>query len=145
MIGVDTTFLVESEVEDHPHHAWARSEIASILERGESIALASQVLTEFVHVVTDAKRFGRPLSMDRAVERAEQWWMAREVVQVHANGEAMEQFFRWVSQHKLGRKRILDTLLAATYRVHGVDDLLTTNVRDYTVFGCFNVRGPGRG
>ena len=142
MIGIDTTFLVETEVEDHPHHDWANAEMTSILERGESIALAAQVLTEFVHVVTDAKRFGRPLTMARAIERAEQWWMASEVVQLHATGEAMDLFFRWMSEHRLGRKRILDTMLAATYRVHVVDHLLTTNVRDYAVFGCFNIRGP---
>jgi hypothetical protein len=37
----------------------------------------------------------------------------------------------------LGRKRLLDTLLAATYRQAGVHSLLTTNAADVGVFGTF--------
>jgi hypothetical protein len=46
---------------------------------GPVLALAPQVLTEFIHVVTDPRRFSRPLAMVEAVERAQHWWEAREV------------------------------------------------------------------
>jgi hypothetical protein len=39
--------------------------------------------------------------------------------------------------HQLGRKRVLDPLLAATYRAAGVTSLLTLNAADFMVFGEF--------
>jgi hypothetical protein len=45
--------------------------------------------------------------------------------------------------HQFGRKRILDTMLAATYRNAGVASLLTSNARDFTTFGGFTCVIPG--
>jgi hypothetical protein len=38
----------------------------------------------------------------------------------------------------LGRKRLLDTQLAATYAAAGVTELLTANSADFAVFGVFS-------
>jgi hypothetical protein len=42
----------------------------------------------------------------------------------------------------LGRKRILDTLLAATYWSAGIQSLLTTNAGDFAVLGGFQCISP---
>ena len=118
--GVDTTFLVQLEVESAPGHEAARAWLRHVIERGSRLALAPQVLTEFIHVATDRARFERPLSMSAAAERALAWWTAREVEQVHPDDNAVSVFFDWLVKHRLGRKRLLDTMLAATYFAHGV-------------------------
>jgi hypothetical protein len=46
---------------------------------GDRLALAPQALAEFIHVVTDPRRFAQPLRMDEARHVARQWWTAREV------------------------------------------------------------------
>lgn len=56
--------------------------------------------------------------------------------------EALRLFFNWMTTHQLGRKRILDAMLAATYRSAGIDSLLTTNARDFSVFGGFILITP---
>ena len=43
---------------------------------------------------------------------------------------------------RLGRKRIADTLLAATLLSRGVDQLVTCNPQDYTVFEGLQVVDP---
>ena len=65
--GMDTTFLVEAEVVGHTHHRWARFTLDTFVAQGDFFALAPQVLAEFVHVVTDRKRFSQPLTMDQAL------------------------------------------------------------------------------
>lgn len=100
------------------------------------------MLTEFVHVATDPARFERPLSVQLAAQRASEWWYAREVRQLHANANAVSVFFDWLEQHRLGRKRLLDTILAATYFAHGVTDVVTSNARDYSTFGVFRIHSP---
>lgn len=141
--GVDTTFLVQLEVRSAPGHEPARAWLHKAVGKGTQLALAPQVLTEFVHVATDPARFERPLSMPAAAQRAQDWWNAREVQQVHADAHAVAVFFDWIAKHRLGRKRLLDTMLAATYFAHGLTDIVTSNARDYAIFGVFRVHLPG--
>ena len=140
--GVDTTFLVEAEVVGHPHHDWARFTLETFVEQGDSFALAPQVLAEFVHVVTDPKRFSQPLSMNQALIHVDRWWQAKEVAQVFPTGDSCRLFVKWMREHKLGRKRLLDTQLASTYFAHDIRSILSSNARDYTIFGCFEVIRP---
>ena len=101
------------------------------------MAIAPQVLTEFVHVVTDERRFQQPFSMETALNKSEHWWNAAEADQVLPTDVAIALFHTWMRRHQLGRKRVLDTLLAATYRAADVTSLLTLNATDFTVFDEF--------
>jgi hypothetical protein len=56
------------------------------------------------------------------------------VDQVLPTDVAIALFHTWMRRHQLGRKRVLDTLLAATYRAAEVTSLLTLNATDFTVF-----------
>jgi predicted nucleic acid-binding protein len=144
--GLDTGFLVAAEVREPAAHADARATLAQVVSAGDVIAIAPQVLAEFIHVVTDPRRFTQPLDMNSARDVAEQWWTSSDVVRTFPDAGAVRQFLAWLQQFSLGRKRLLDTLLAATYRQAGVQSLLTTNQSDFLVFGVFTCvvpRGSG--
>ena len=142
MHGLDTGFLVAAEVSAHTEHTAARDTLARLLSAGGFVAIAPQVLAEFIHIVTDPRRFSQPFDMASARQLAEQWWTAREVVQVFPDSGAVRQFLAWLQQFSLGRKRLLDTLLAATYLQVGISSLLTTNPVDFAVFGAFTCVTP---
>ena len=145
--GLDTGFLVAAEEREHGAHADARATLAQVLSAGDAIAIDPQVLAEFIHVVTHPRRVTQPLDMNAARHVAEQWWTSSDVVQAFPDAGAVRQFLRWTRQFSLGRKRRLDTLLAATYRQTGIQSLLTTNQSDFLVFGVFTCvapRGSGR-
>ena len=132
MIGIDTSFLVAFEDSSHQLHAAARSVAEHYA--AETFALAPQVLTEFVHVVTDPRRFEHPLTMNEALKRAAKWWAAQETRRVAPSDDSVSLFVEWMSRFDLGRKRILDTMLAATYKSAGVALIVSTNARDFAVF-----------
>ena len=140
--GIDTGFLVAAELVEHADHAWARQKLVDVLGNADRLAIAPQVVAEFIHIVTDSRRFAQPLNFKRACDLAEQWWTAADVDRVFPNDNAVRQFLKWIQQHQLGRKRLLDTLLAATYKEVGVQSLLTTNPADSVVFGVFSVISP---
>jgi predicted nucleic acid-binding protein len=140
--GLDTGFLAAAEIREHAAHADARATLAQVLSAGDVIAIAPQVLAEFIHVVTDPRRFTQPLDMNAARHVAEQWWTANDVVQTFPDAGAVGQFLTWLQQFSLGRKRLLDTLLAATYRQAGIQSLLTTNQSDFLIFGVFTCIEP---
>jgi predicted nucleic acid-binding protein len=93
------------------------------------------VLAEFVHIVTDARRFKLPLTMAQALVEAAGWMDASDVEHVAPDDQAVKWFLEEMGRHRLGRKRVLDTMLAATYRSAGITSLLTLNGPDFAVFG----------
>ena len=69
--GLDTSFLVAVEVACHPEHAAARAVAEGLRRNGDRFVITPQVVAEFVYVVTDPQRFSAPLTMERALERAQ--------------------------------------------------------------------------
>src|SRR5690242_8533372 len=142
MIGVDTTFLVQLELIESPAHASALGLLQhEIILPQVGLALAPQVLAEFVHVATDPRRFQKPLTSEEALAKARFWWNAAEVQHVFPTVESTQLFFDWMHQHRLGRKRILDTQLAATLWQRGVRRIFSSNAADFQMLG-FDVVVP---
>jgi predicted nucleic acid-binding protein len=142
MIGVDTTFLVQLELIESPGHEAAHVLLQrEVFRQGGSLALAPQVLAEFIHVVTDPRRFQNPLTAEEALSKARFWWNAAEVQHVFHTTESTTLFLDWMQLHKLGRKRILDTQLAATLWAAGARQIVTSNPSEFRVFG-FQVLTP---
>lgn len=135
--GLDTSFLVALEVGSHAEHGACRSRFQRLLKAGDSFALAPQVLAEFIHIVTDPRRFAAPLTMEQAIERSEIWWNAAEAVQVFPTAESTLMFLGWLEEFKLGRKRLLDTQLAATFLVGEISSVLTLNRADFAMLKRF--------
>lgn len=142
MIGLDTSFLVGLAIREHASHARCLKLFEAEIQGGTAtMALAPQVLAELCHVVTDPRRFERPLEMADALDLCDQWWNSQECRQVAVDPEVGVLFFRWMRDFRLGRKRLLDTLLAATYHRAGVRRLAATDWRDFERYGVFEVIG----
>jgi len=137
--GIDTDFLVAATLSDHQFHESANQLIDELLEQKHNFALSPQTMQEFLHVVTDARRFPKPLSMSVAIAQITQWWQSSEVVRVFPSSESVRLSHSWLEEHKLGRKRILDTSLAAIMHSAGVEQLITNNGKDYELLGCFEI------
>jgi predicted nucleic acid-binding protein len=142
--GVDTSFLVQLEVREVTGHRPAHQLKEKLIREKATLALVPQILCEFIHVVTDARRFERPLSVEEAVERSEFWWNLREVAHLSVTSDSVRTFHRWMKQHRLGRKRILDTMLASIYEAHEVRNVITSDVEGFSCFGCFDIIDPVR-
>ena len=140
--GLDTSVLVAAELFEHSSHQAAKAKIFALLAEGDEIAITPLVLTEFMHAVTDRKRFTIPLTMDEARDVAQKWWTLKDVKQVMPDAMAVAQFFVWHRSHRLGRKRLQDTLLAATYRSAGIHSILTLNAADFAGLDGFQCIVP---
>jgi predicted nucleic acid-binding protein len=140
VIGVDTSYLVALAVREHASHraSWKLFE-SQIVGGTATMAIAPQVLAEFCHVVTDPRRFERPLEMPVALELCEQWWNAEECRPVAVDAEVGALLLAWMHELRLGRKQLLDTLLAASYHRAGVRRVATTDWRDFARYGVFEI------
>jgi hypothetical protein len=96
----------------------------------------------FLHVTTDPRRFDPPLAITEALDWIEDFLKNPWVVIVESDLRCIDQSLRWMRQFNLGRKRILDTQLAAVLYGNGVRRLLTSNPADFSVFGVFEIITP---
>lgn len=140
--GLDTSIVVATELVAHTRHSTSRTLLERLGQADGTVALAPQVLAEFVHIVTDPRRCATPLDMPTALERAGLIWNATQVIQVFPDAAATSQFLAWMKEHRLGRKRLLDTLLAATYWSAGIRSIVTLNRADFDLLGCFSIVEP---
>jgi predicted nucleic acid-binding protein len=138
VIGLDTTVLVAYELREVAGHEGIRATVRRLSREGaDSFALAPQVIHEFLHVTTDPRRFERPLSFREALSRAKFWWSSSDVTNCYPDSRSESLVLQWMDDFHLGRKRILDTALAATYHSFGVRRLATANPADFSVFEVF--------
>ena len=96
--GLDTGFLVAAEVAEHADHTAAQETLGRLIAASDQIAIAPQLLAEFIHIVTDPRRFSKPLDIAAARNAAEQWWTARDAVRVFPDDGATRQFLSWLQQ-----------------------------------------------
>lgn len=147
ILGIDTDVLVSWLVKVSPRHVDARRLIENqVRERGGLLALTPLVVQEFLHVVTDPRRFEEPLSMPEAIQRIEEIWESKEVVRILPSAEVLSRTLELLADLRLGRKRILDTALAATLESAEVRRLATFNPGDFRIFDFLElVDSPPKG
>lgn len=143
ILAVDTDILVAWSVRGARRHEAARRFLdREVGELGQPLGLTPQVLHELIHVVTDGRRFSDPLPMNEAVDLAERLWTAPETERLAPPSRVPLRTLDLLRRHRLGRKRILDTALAATLEACGVHRLATWNGRDFELFPFLEIVRP---
>ncbi len=132
---LDTDILTNWMLEEGKFHSAARDLVeVEVRARHGTLGLIPQVLAEFLHVATDPRRFRKPLPMAEATRRVRQLWDSDDAVRVVPGPDVVPRALDLVEELGLGRKRILDTFIAATMELAGIRRLATFNKKDFEVF-----------
>ncbi len=133
--GVDTNVLIYSLMPELPHHDAVRSFLVAQLAHGDlTLVITPAILHEFIHVVTDGRRFEPPVSMMEALGTARAYLQHANVECLSLDALTVAGAFDLMERHRLGRKRIADTLFAASLLENGVRELITCNPADFRIF-----------
>lgn len=142
-IGLDTSVLICAHLAGLERHETAREYLTEYLGRPDiTFVVTALVLHEWVHVVTDARRFDPPVTMAEAVEIASGYLHRTNVECLPVDEESFLLACRFLTRYRLGRKRIADSLLAATLLSHGVSWLTTFDVKDFSVYSDLKIIEP---
>lgn len=135
VLALDTDVLVGWLHQESEHHRASRRLIELELADGRNrLGLTAQVVFEVVHVITDPRRFEAPLPIEEATRLVDLLWQSPDSDRVPAPPRILPRTLELMREHRLGRKRILDTALAATLETAGIRRLATWNPKDYKVF-----------
>lgn len=142
-LGVDTNVLIYAQMPALPQHGRARSYLLDKLQRGDTtLVLTPSILHEFIHLVTDSRRFAPPVGMREALAVARLYLNRPNIVCLAADEASTHLAFDLLERYRLGRRRLADTLFAATLLRNGVRTLLTCNPQDFRVFEGLEVIDP---
>jgi len=142
MTGLDCNILVQLALQDHPANSVTVAAVKAEVARGNALLVPPLVINEFLHVVTDPKRFNPPLTMIEALDWIEEFLKNSAAKVPDTSAASIHQTLQWIRQFNLGRKRILDTYLAAILHSAGAKRLMTSNPADFAVFGVFEIVSP---
>jgi len=142
MIGLDCNILVQLAMADHPAHQKSLVAVQAEIDRGETLVFPPMVGTEFLHIVTDERRFKPPLTMAEATQWLDDFASEPSVNVIIASPASLTLTTAWIHTHNLGRKRILDTHLAAILHSHRISRLLTSNPSDFALFKVIQTVTP---
>ena len=140
MIGIDTCFLIDLYWEDSPRNKNARS-LFSKVANNESVKVAVyyNCFNEFLHVITDSKRFENPLSVSEAISVIDYWCDIDRVTVLYPDDTSFKRTLAWMNRYQLGRNRVNDTQMASCYLTSGVSSIITANPKDFEIFESFEI------
>ena len=140
MIGIDTCFLIDLYWEDSPRNKNARV-LFSKIANNESVKVAVyyNCFNEFLHVITDSKRFENPLSVSEAISVIDYWCDIDRVTVLYPDDTSFKRTLAWMNRYQLGRNRVNDTQMASCYLTSGVSTIITANPKDFEIFESFEI------
>jgi predicted nucleic acid-binding protein len=142
MTGLDSNILIQLAAADHPRNSATVSLFEAENRRGETFALPSVAVTEFLHIITDARRFDPPMTQIVAINWIEGFLTLSSVKIIEPDTASLRLMLGWMRQYRLGRKRIIDTHLATMLYRGGVRRFMTSNPKDFEIFGVFEFVVP---
>jgi predicted nucleic acid-binding protein len=105
-------------------------------------AVTFHVLLEFIHVTTDPKRFKSPLTLKEGLGMVEQYWNASNWNRLLPHSNTGSRMLDLLRRYRLGRRRLLDTYLAATLLDNQVTTLITCDWQDFEIFEELRLINP---
>jgi predicted nucleic acid-binding protein len=138
---VDTNILLRLVQPDSPEYGSIRECADRLWARGADLFYTSQNLAEFWNVCTrPADRNGFGFSIAETDERAT---LIESKFSFAPDSEATHQESRrMVVAANVSGIQVHDARLVATMHVHGIENLLTLNVKDFRRFGDITVLSP---
>jgi len=137
MILLDTNLLARLTDKHHPHNAVARAAVFNLSARREQLVVVPQNLYEFWAVATrraGKKSAGGENGLGMSITVA-QWWVGyfqRRFMLLHDKHDLFRRWQDLVVARKIRGLPAHDARLVAAMQGHGVTQLLTFNLKDFT-------------
>ena len=129
---VDTNVLVYSTVSSNPWHQQSRQWLATLQDEGLHLCVTTQVLREYLVVLTRGAVFEQSFSVDQVLAQIEA--LLPSLTVLDEPSAAADLLRALVRQYQIGGKRIHDTNIVAVMLTHGVHRLATYNQADFRQF-----------
>jgi len=129
---VDTNVLVYSTVSGNPWHQQARQWLATLQDKGLHLCITTQILREYLVVLTRGTVFEESFSVDQVLTQIET--LLPSLMVLDEPLAAADLLRTLVRQYQIRGKQIHDANIIAVMLTHGVHRLATYNQPDFQRF-----------
>jgi toxin-antitoxin system PIN domain toxin len=141
LIAVDTNILVYAHREDSPFHQPAATRVIELAEGAATWAIPWPCLHEFLAIVTHARIFAPPSTLEQACEQVEAWLASPSLTLLAESTPHWTTLKSLLTAGRIVGPRVHDGRIAALCRQHGVRELWTAD-RDFSRFPGLAVVNP---
>jgi toxin-antitoxin system PIN domain toxin len=134
-VFVDTNVLIYAGRPESVQHGAALAALERLEMEGCSFWISSQVLREYLAVVTRPQSMMPALPMAEAIADVRHFMDLFDIVEDRPT--ILDRLLRIVTAYPVAGKQIHDAHLVATMVDYGIDRLLTFNRRDFERFASF--------
>ena len=133
-VFLDTNVLIYQTFEDFDRekHLHVCHVLKYLSENNYKIYVSTQVLREFFSISTNERLFERPLEVEEALSKIDEFGNTFEVL--YDNELSMTTLKEIVSKYKICKKDIYDANIAATIVANQLEELFTFNIKDFEFF-----------
>lgn len=140
-IGLDTNFLVDLDWDESPRYEKVTKMFDEWRKTDKEIYIFYNVFLEYLHTITDSRRFPSAFTMKQALGRVDYWQSHSRIKVIYPDEKDFSLCECWLKTYNLGRNRLIDTLIAASYYNNGITEIWTSNPKDFEIFEEFEVKG----
>lgn len=126
---VDTNVLIYSTVTGNPWYDEARNWLAGLHEDGFDLCVTTQILREYLVVLTRASVFETSFTVDQAIQELEA--VLPSLTVFGESDRSAAQLRHLISRYDVRGKQIHDANIVAAMITEGVDTLATYNPGDF--------------
>lgn len=141
MIAIDTNLLIYSHRTDLSHHERALAIIRELAASPAPWGIPWPCVGEFVSVVTNARVFERPSTVQEAAVQLDAWVHAPAARLLGERVDTWAHFRDLLVESGVTRAGVHDARIAAICLDHGVRELWTAD-RDFSRFPKLRTRNP---
>ena len=129
---IDTNVLVYSTVLDNPWHDQSRRWLASLQNQGVRLCVTTQILREYLVVLTRGNIFEKSFSVDQVLVQIRMLLSSLAVLDEPL--EVVDLLHDLVRRYQIRGKSIHDANIVAVMSAHGIHRLATYNSSDFKRF-----------
>jgi predicted nucleic acid-binding protein len=131
-VFIDTNILVYASRPSAPEHGAARAALVAIEASGKTAWISSQVLREYLAVVTRPQASAPPLPMETAIADVRCF---QSVFRMAEDGPpVLERLLALLGAYPGAGKQVHDANIVATMLAHDISSLVTFNTADFQRF-----------
>jgi predicted nucleic acid-binding protein len=129
---VDTNVLVYANNKESAQCEVARERLDALTRSGNTLFVSSQVIREYLVVMTRPGFVEKPISLKSALEDAER--MMNELALLFPDRNSMDKLMELILKYEIRGKRIHDAAIVSLMLTNGITDILTHNTDDFKSF-----------
>jgi toxin-antitoxin system PIN domain toxin len=141
VIAVDTNILVYAHRQDSPWHDVAYARLSQLAEGRAAWAIAWPCVHEFLAIVTHPHIYNPPTPLKRAIAQVEAWLEAPSLLLLGETEDYWPELRATLTAARVAGPQIHDARVAALCRLHGIEELWTSD-RDFGRFPGLKFTNP---